>query len=189
MYQPTISSHLPYAWKTIINIVSSRDLDLKKLKNLPSPMVIRRAYIYDSIVSAYRVRRTCKKREQAKLRKGSEFLPLPFSWFMEINPSRAAFRLIGVGHSLVINFLLSSRAFLAPLFTSAANALYSVSSLILSPALPFSFSLVFSQNLAYKPPVLTNPALASLQTKPHQLPGTDRENSPSQVDVSLLMLE
>jgi len=152
-------------------------------------MVIRRACIYDSIVSAYRVRRTCKKREQAKFRKGSEFVPLPFSLFMEINPSRAAFRLIGVGHSLVINFLLSSRAFLAPLSTSAANAVYSVSSLILSSALPFSFSLVFSQNLAYKPPVLTNPALASLQTKPHQLPGTDKENSPSQVDVSLLMLE
>lgn len=152
-------------------------------------MVIRRACIHDSIVSAYSVRRTWKKREQAKFRKGSEFLPLPFSLFMEINSSRAAFRLIGVRHSLVINFLLSSSAFLAPISTSATNALYSVSSLILSSALSFSFSLVFSQILAYKPPVLMNPALASLQTKPHQLPGTDRENSASQVDVSLLMLE
>lgn len=127
-------------------------------------MVIRRACIYDSIVSAYSVRRTCKKREQAKFRKGSEFLPLPFSLFMEINSSRAAFRLIGVRHSLVINFLLSSSAFLAPISTSATNALYSVSSLTLSSAVSFSFSLVFSQNLTYKPPVLTNPALLFKQS-------------------------
>lgn len=45
-YRPTRSSHLPYAERLLLTLFpAGEDLDLKKLKNLPSHMVIRRACI------------------------------------------------------------------------------------------------------------------------------------------------
>lgn len=50
-----------------------------------------------------------QKQRESKLKSEKEenWLPLPFSFFMEINPSRAALQLLGIRHSLITNFFPS----------------------------------------------------------------------------------